>query len=315
MTFQLKPSFRSLGQRGLGKEAQLLKTKMAALPAAEASMLYAQLAESGTITVEGIALGREDVEVQFVTKGDFAAAGGKVGMVILDTKIDDELRELGSCASCRTGSRRRARSSGSSTWIGSGSAWSEVRRSPKPSVKHRGTLAAEVLAIEVDVGHVPAGCTPDGARNRGRRRSNHARCRARAGIVSSSMTTLGGKAKQRRVRGRDVSATPAPARNRRRSGVLATAIGRPPRARSRQRGLVRRSRARRSSTAPVRQRFEDALDAALKSKSAPRTKTVASGRAPVERRGRRRGWRGCSRRMRHELTRRCSPVRCVRSGA
>jgi isoleucyl-tRNA synthetase len=164
VSFQLKPSFRSLGQRGLGKEAQMLKTRMAALAPAEASAFYAQLAESGTITVEGIALGREDVEVQFVTKGDFAAAGGKVGMVILDTKIDEELRELGFVRELQNRIQTARKELGLEyvDRIRVGVVGGE--RVTAAVVKHRGALAAEVLAIEVDVGHVPPGCAPEGVR-------------------------------------------------------------------------------------------------------------------------------------------------------
>ncbi len=160
VTFQLKPSFRSLGQRGLGKEAQMLKTKMGALPAAEASVLYAQLAGTGTITVEGITLGREDVEVQFVTKGDFAASGGRVGMVILDTKIDDELRELGLVRELQNRIQTARKELGLEyvDRIRVGVVGGE--KVTQAVTKHRGTLAAEVLAIEVDVGHLPAGATP-----------------------------------------------------------------------------------------------------------------------------------------------------------
>ena len=157
VSFQLKPSFRSLGQRGLGKEAQLLKTKMAALPPEEAARLYAQLAEAGAITVEGIALGREDVEVQFVTKGDFAAAGGRVGMVILDTKIDGELRELGFVRELQNRIQTARKELGLEyvDRIRVGVVGGE--RVTAAVAKHRGALAAEVLAIEVHDGHLPPG--------------------------------------------------------------------------------------------------------------------------------------------------------------
>ena len=42
-----------------------------------------------------VALLLEDVEVTFDTKEGFAAAGGRLGVVALDTRLDDELRELG----------------------------------------------------------------------------------------------------------------------------------------------------------------------------------------------------------------------------
>ena len=41
--FRLKPNFRSLGQRGLGKEAQALKKAMGAMPSAKAGELASAL--------------------------------------------------------------------------------------------------------------------------------------------------------------------------------------------------------------------------------------------------------------------------------
>jgi isoleucyl-tRNA synthetase len=93
--FRLKPSFRSLGQRGLGKEAQALKKSMAKLPSAEARAIASRLMAGEAVTLEGVELGRDDVEVEFVAKEGFAAAGDRTGVVVLDTRIDDELRELG----------------------------------------------------------------------------------------------------------------------------------------------------------------------------------------------------------------------------
>jgi isoleucyl-tRNA synthetase len=93
--YQLKPNFRSLGQKGRGKEAQMLKGVMGKLPAEQAATLNAQLLSDGKITVEGVELAPEDVEVAFTTKEGFAAAGSRVGVVALETALDDHLRELG----------------------------------------------------------------------------------------------------------------------------------------------------------------------------------------------------------------------------
>ncbi len=94
--FRLKPNFRSLGQRGLGKEAQALKKTMAALPSARAGVLAASLMEgTAPVSFEGIELRREDVEIEFVAKEGFAAAGDRVGVVVLDTRLDDELLDKG----------------------------------------------------------------------------------------------------------------------------------------------------------------------------------------------------------------------------
>jgi isoleucyl-tRNA synthetase len=93
--FRLKPNFRSLGQRGLGKEAQALKKTMAAMVSAKAGDLAAALMDGQSVTLEGIELKREDVEIEFAAKDGFAAAGDRVGVVVLDTRIDAELLDRG----------------------------------------------------------------------------------------------------------------------------------------------------------------------------------------------------------------------------
>jgi isoleucyl-tRNA synthetase len=93
--FRVKPNFRSLGQRNLGKEAQGLKKTMSALASHEAGALASTVLAGGSVTVDGIELRRDDVEVELVAKPGFAAAGDRAGVVLLDTQIDDELRDLG----------------------------------------------------------------------------------------------------------------------------------------------------------------------------------------------------------------------------
>jgi isoleucyl-tRNA synthetase len=93
--FRIKPSFRSLGQRGLGREAQRLKQTMASFSSAEAGALASALMAGGMTELLGVELRRDDVEVEFVAKEGFAAAGDRAGVVVLDTRIDDELRDRG----------------------------------------------------------------------------------------------------------------------------------------------------------------------------------------------------------------------------
>jgi isoleucyl-tRNA synthetase len=93
--FRVKPNFRILGQRGLGREAQRLKVVMQEMPSAMAAQLASTLLADGDVRVEGIVLSRSDVDVELVARPGFAAAGGKVGVVVLDTKLDAELEELG----------------------------------------------------------------------------------------------------------------------------------------------------------------------------------------------------------------------------
>ncbi len=93
--YKLKPNFRTLGQKGLGKQAQELKKKMGAMSSADAAALASQLMDTGKETFEGVELERADVEIEFISKEGFAAAGDRTGVVVLVTVLDDELRELG----------------------------------------------------------------------------------------------------------------------------------------------------------------------------------------------------------------------------
>jgi isoleucyl-tRNA synthetase len=92
-TTKYKPNFRSLGQRGLGKVAQDLKK--AAPVDAEALEAMRSAIQQGVASWRGHELLREDVEVTFEPLPGFAASAGRVGTVFLDTKLDEELRDLG----------------------------------------------------------------------------------------------------------------------------------------------------------------------------------------------------------------------------
>jgi isoleucyl-tRNA synthetase len=93
--YRIKPSFRSLGQRGLGREAQALKKKMSAMSSEEAATFAISLTESGPRTFDGVDLYPADVEIEYLARDGFAAAGHRGLLVVLDTDLDDELRELG----------------------------------------------------------------------------------------------------------------------------------------------------------------------------------------------------------------------------
>ncbi|APR99635.1 isoleucine--tRNA ligase [Pajaroellobacter abortibovis] len=93
--YRLKPNFRSLGKRGLGKEAQRLKSRFAKLSSEEAFELHTSLFTQGSFLFDGVELRVGDVEVILEAKEGYAASSGKVGAVVLDTKLDDMLRGLG----------------------------------------------------------------------------------------------------------------------------------------------------------------------------------------------------------------------------
>ncbi len=99
--FQLKPNFRTLGPR-IGKEVQAVKK---ALEAANAGALRAELVTTGKAVIPGVTLpgseGQpfevtpEEIEVVIRAKEGYAAAGDRVGVVVLDTRITPELRAEG----------------------------------------------------------------------------------------------------------------------------------------------------------------------------------------------------------------------------
>ncbi|MBL8717884.1 MAG: isoleucine--tRNA ligase [Myxococcales bacterium] len=98
VTFKLKPNFRSLGPR-IGKEVQAVKK---ALETVDAGSLRAELVTNGKAIVPGVLIDgqplevtQEDVEVQVIAREGFAAAGDRVGVVVLDTRITPELEAEG----------------------------------------------------------------------------------------------------------------------------------------------------------------------------------------------------------------------------
>jgi isoleucyl-tRNA synthetase len=149
--FRVKPNFRSLGQRGLGKEAQQLKKTMAALGSREATTLAATVFGGGVTTLDGVDLRSEDVEVELVAKPGFAAAGDRVGVVLLDTQIDDELRDLGLVRELvnRVQTARKEMALEYTDRIRVALVGSA--RVARVTGKHRDVIAREVLAVEVRV--------------------------------------------------------------------------------------------------------------------------------------------------------------------
>ena len=95
VTYRVKPNFRTLGQKGMGAQAQQLKKFMTAMSAADAQALVASVLSAGKATVEGIEIEQADLEVAFDAKEGYAAAGERIGVVVLDTRLDDALRDLG----------------------------------------------------------------------------------------------------------------------------------------------------------------------------------------------------------------------------
>ncbi|HSO40459.1 MAG TPA: isoleucine--tRNA ligase [Labilithrix sp.] len=95
VTYRVKPNFRTLGQKGMGAQAQTLKKHMGTMSPEGAQALVAQVLADGKATVQGIEIDQADLEVGFDAKEGYAAAGERIGVVVLDTRLNDELRELG----------------------------------------------------------------------------------------------------------------------------------------------------------------------------------------------------------------------------
>jgi isoleucyl-tRNA synthetase len=93
--YRLKPNFKALGPK-VGKQVQRVKQL---LDQADAGALRAELASAGQVRldVDGtpLLLGPEDIEVAVEAAEGFAAAGGRVGVVILHTVVSPELRREG----------------------------------------------------------------------------------------------------------------------------------------------------------------------------------------------------------------------------
>ncbi|MGH7438561.1 MAG: class I tRNA ligase family protein, partial [Polyangiaceae bacterium] len=91
-TVAIKPNFRALGQRGLGKIAQELKAAWAAGKGLDVA--FAAL-DAGEAVWEGVRITRDDVEMSFEPRPGFAAATDRVGSLFLDTTLDERLTDLG----------------------------------------------------------------------------------------------------------------------------------------------------------------------------------------------------------------------------
>jgi isoleucyl-tRNA synthetase len=87
----IKPNFRVLGPKGLGKQAQVLKNDLNSIGIEEKNILYRQMELGETVNVSGVDLKLEDIEIEYKAKPGFASASSKHGMVVLDTTLDKDL--------------------------------------------------------------------------------------------------------------------------------------------------------------------------------------------------------------------------------
>ena len=154
--YAYKPNFRTLGARGLGKQAQELKKAWTALGPEEKKALDAVVFE-GKGSFRGIELVREDVEASFETKAGFAASGDRVGVVILETTLDEELKELGFARELlnRVQTLRKEMGLEYTDRIRVGILGSD--RVKRIAQEHAREIASEALAVEVSTAELPSG--------------------------------------------------------------------------------------------------------------------------------------------------------------
>jgi isoleucyl-tRNA synthetase len=99
--YNLKPNFRSLGPKGYGKQAQTLKSHISAMNSDDRSNLYHRLKNGEIVVVIDIPLTLSDIDVEFAAKENFMSASDKVGAIVLDTTLDDNLVASGFVADFR----------------------------------------------------------------------------------------------------------------------------------------------------------------------------------------------------------------------
>ncbi|HEY4016951.1 MAG TPA: isoleucine--tRNA ligase [Polyangiaceae bacterium] len=147
-TTRYKPNFRTLGQRGMGKVAQELKTALARGDAgAESAMRTA--ADDGRAEWNGHEVLRDDVEIAFEPTPGISAAADRVGSVFLDTDIDEELRDLGLLRELLSRLQAMRKEAGFEYSDRIRVSLGASERMRELVAKHREHLAGELLAVEL----------------------------------------------------------------------------------------------------------------------------------------------------------------------
>jgi isoleucyl-tRNA synthetase len=152
VTYAVKPNFRSLGQKGMGKQAQDLKKQMATMSAADAQALASKLLADGKAAAFGVELERADVEVAFEAKEGYAAAGDRSGVVVLDTRLTDELRDLGYLRELLNRVQTMRKEMGLDFVDRIRVSVSGCERAERLAMAHADTLKTECLALEISTG-------------------------------------------------------------------------------------------------------------------------------------------------------------------
>jgi isoleucyl-tRNA synthetase len=160
VTYRVKPNFRTLGQKGMGAQAQQLKKFMAGMSAVDAQELVADVLEHGKAVVDLIEIEQADLEVGFDAKEGYAAAGERIGVVVLDTRLNDELRDLGYLRELlnRVQTARKETGLDFVDRIHIRVAGSE--RVARIAKAHAESIKSECLAVALDVGEPSDGSVP-----------------------------------------------------------------------------------------------------------------------------------------------------------
>lgn len=93
--YNIKPNFKILGPKGFGKQAQSLKATFQSMTNDGKNELYFRLKRGVIPVIDDIPLTLEDIEVEFAPKPNYMSATGKVGAIVLDTALDENLLEMG----------------------------------------------------------------------------------------------------------------------------------------------------------------------------------------------------------------------------
>jgi isoleucyl-tRNA synthetase len=129
---------------------------MAAFSSAEAGALASALMAGAVTNLLGVDLRRDDVEVEFVAKEGFAAAGDRAGVVVLDTRIDDELRDRGFLRELQN-RIQTIRKEMALQYTDRIRLWIRGTEHAERIVEeYQEALAAEVLAVEISTSAAPA---------------------------------------------------------------------------------------------------------------------------------------------------------------
>ena len=162
VVYRIKPNFRALGQKGMGKQAQDLKKVMVAMAPSEAHALATKLLTDGKVTVSGVLVDRDDVEIAFDAKEGYAAAADRVGVVVIDTRLTSELRDLGYLRELlnRLQTARKEMGLEFTQRICVGVAGAE--RAMRIARDHASTIKTECLVVDLSAGPLPPSPIRDG---------------------------------------------------------------------------------------------------------------------------------------------------------